>query len=312
MKRGVFETLRRGFENTMANWPLIVIRLVEIVIMIAAMVAAMILIIVPIAASFGITAAMIDTPDELMQALLSKWLLIAYVLAVVLAVLIVLAVLHSFVEAGSARVYVDGERVAGPASGGGRQRFRVFSMERWISGAKEGWWPVFWIYNATYGVAALILLIPLLPTLVFMLIFREEPGAMAITGCLGMAMTLMLMIAVGVVIGIWTNRAIATWAARRGGVRDTLSAAWAGFKTDIGRHVLAAIVIIVVSFAISGFFSSFGLFAAIGEMAADNAPGTLLFTVPLRLLGSILSTAVSAMISAWFLATFTALATERQ
>jgi hypothetical protein len=311
VKRGIGETLKRGFENTLANWPLILLRLAEILVMFAVMFGAVMLIVVPIALSFGVNASILEAPDELAQVLLSKWLLLVYILAIILGVLVLLAALHSFVEAGSARVYVDAERLAGPSNAGGRQRFRVFSMERWISGAKEGWWPVFWIYNATYGLAAMILLIPLLPTLIFMLMFREEPGAMAITGCLGLAMTLMLMIAVGLIVGIWTTRAIATWAARRGGVRDTLSAAWAGFKADIGRHVLVALVILVISFAVSGFFSSFGIFAAFAEMAGKDSPSTLLFTMPLRFVGSLLSTIVSVAISAWFLASFTAIATER-
>jgi len=313
VKRGVFDVLRRGVDNTVANWPLILVRLGETLLFGMIVVLTAIAVVVPFLVSVGIQIADIHTPDDVASAALSmmgKWVLLVWAFVAVLLMLGLFVAIHSFVEAGCARVYVDGERTAGPAVNGLRTRYRAFSMDRWLAGGREGWWVVFWIYNLAWTVGALILLIPLLPTMVLMLVFREQPPVLVATGCIGIAVTVMLMVVVGIVMGMWTSRAITGWAVRRAGARDALAAGWSAIRGDLGRHVLVALAVIVVAFAGSSFFAGFSFFATFGEaMGRHNIFN--FFTFPIRIASSILSSAFSAAVSSWFLAAYAALAVEK-
>jgi hypothetical protein len=312
VKRGVFDTLRRGLDNAVANWALVVIRLLEVIVFLAIAVVGAIAVVVPIIISIGIRFADLDTPESMAGAaelLLQRWALLAWIFLGILFLAVLFVAIHSFVQAGSARVYVDGDRVAGPVREGQRARFHVFSLQRWYAGGAEGWWPVFLLYNIAWGLAGLIMLIPLLPTLTLMILFRESPPALIGTGCIGIIVTLMLMLVVGFVTAMWTTRAVAAWAVRRQGARDALAAGWSAIRGDLARHLLIALAVIVVSMAGSAFFASFSFFAAFGETIGDGAL-FMLITLPLRILGSVLSSVFSAFVAAWYLASYSAIAVE--
>lgn len=312
MKRNVFDVLRRSLDNTIANWGLVVVRLVETLVFVAIIVLAAIAVFVPIAVSIGIELGQIATPEDIESAfvgLMEKWILLVWIFLAICLVTIVFVALHAFVEAGCARVYVDGERAAGPAAEGLRTRFHTFSTRRWLEGAKDGWWTVFWIYNLAWGVAGLLFLIPLLPTLIITLVFRDQPAVAITGGCIGLVVTVLLMIVVGVVTGMWTNRAIADRAVQQMGASAALSGAWRALKADLGRHLLIAVVMIVVTIAGSSFFASFSYFAAFGEIIHKTAIFNIV-TLPLRLIGTILSSIFSAAVASWYLASYAALAVE--
>lgn len=313
VKRGIFDTLRRGLDNAVANWGLIVIRVVEVLLFAAVSVAAALAIVVPLLVSIGITVAGVSGPDDvesLLLSLLGKWVWLIWILIGLSVLLVAFIAVHSFVEAGCARVAVDADRIAGPATDGPRSRYRVFSIQRWLAGGKDGWWTVFWIYNFAWGVAGLILLLPLLPTAVIMFVARETPPAMIATGCIGLALTLMLMIVVGLVTSIWTTRATAEWAIDRSGAVAALSSAWAAIQSDVARHLLIALAVVVIAMAGSSFFASFTYIAAFGEMMHRSAVVNF-FTIPLRLLGMLLNWVFSAFVTSWYLAAYAALAVEK-
>ena len=311
MKRGVIDTLRRGFDNAITNWQLTVVRFVEAIFFAVLVVLSLLAILIPIFVSVGIEVAQIRTPDDVEDALfrfVERWPMLIWIFVGVSVLLLVLVLIHSFVVAGCARVLVDAERAAGPAVQGPRKRYAVFSMDRFFAGAREGWWALFWIYNIAWGVAGLILLIPLLPTAALILVFREEPPAMLATGCIGLVITTLLMIVVGVVTSIWTNRAIADWGVRRAGAMDALRGAWRAFKLDLGRHVLVALGLIVISFTAGGFIGSLSIYASVAERFGDGT--AFLFTVPVRVLVSLINWAVASLIANWFIGAYAALAVE--
>jgi hypothetical protein len=313
MKRGTFDVLRRGIDNIIANWPLILIRLGEMMLFGLMAVVAVFAALAPLLVSVGIEVSRIDTPDDIesaLFALMERWILLVWIFVAICVLLVLFVAIHSFVEAGSARVYVDAERVAGPAMAGPRSRFRTFSMERWLAGAKSGWWPVFWIYNLAWSAAGLILLIPLLPTIAAMLLLRERPPAAAATGCIGLVLTGFLMIFVGAVTGMWVNRSIAEWGAHGHGARESLAAGWGAFRGDLGRHVLIFLAVFVAAMAGSSFFAGFSFLAAFGDAFGGNHGFFNVAMLPLRILGSLLNSAFSAIVSAWYLASYSALATE--
>lgn len=315
MRRGVIDTLRRGLDNTVANWPLILVRLAETVLFIALAIGAVAVIVIPILISAGIDLMNIDHPDEIegvMLALMNRWMMLVWIFVGVSVLLLLFVAIHAFVEAGAARVYVDAEKIAGPAVDGERARYRVFSLERWFAGGRDGWWPVFWIYNVAWGLLGLILLIPLIPTVLLMFAFRESsPPVAALSGCFGILAMLMLLIVGGIATGIWTNRAIAEWAVRRSGAREALAASWQAIRSDFARHLLIALALIVVAFAGSTFFASFSFFAGFAE-AMGSSEIFVLMTLPVRFLASLVSSAFSALITGWYVAAYAALAVEQK
>jgi hypothetical protein len=312
VKRGVFDALRRGADNTIANWPLLLIRLGEMVMFGVLAIVTVIVAFLPILVSLGIELSKLTTAEDLENAglaLMSKWVLLLWVVVAIFALLLVFLVVHAFVEAGSARVYVDAERVAGPLVQGPRSRYRVFSMDRWMAGGRDGWWTVFWIYNIAWAGACVILLIPLLPTIVGMLLFHDKPPAAVVTGCIGLLVTGLLLMVVGMGTGMWINRAVNEWALRQTSARESLSIAWTAVRADLGRHVLIFVAVLVVALAGSSFFATFGFFAAFGEAFGRHGVFNVI-TFPLRILGSLLNTAFSAAVSAWYLAAYSALVAE--
>lgn len=312
MKRGVIDVLRRGLDDTIANWPLILLRIGEAIVFVLIAIAAIFIILVPVAVSLGITAANLDQPEDLenvIAILISKWMLLLWVLLGVSVLLLVFIAVHSFVEAGCARVYVDAERIAGPANEGPRSRFKVFSMDRWMAGGVAGWWTTFWIYNIAWGLVGLIFLIPLIPTAILMFVFREQPAFLIGTGCLGLAVTFLVMLVGALVTNMWTNRAIVDWAAHGTSASPALATAWKAFRSDLGRHLLVAAAALVVTMAGSSFFAGFSLFASFGDAMDPNSAFNMV-TLPLRLLGSFGSTVFSAAVTSWYVASYAALAVE--
>jgi hypothetical protein len=312
MKRGVFDTLRRGLDNLLVNWPLVAIRVGEGVLFGVIAVMAAFAILVPILVSVGIEMAEISTPDDVRSAafsLLEKWPLLIWAFVAIVVMVVVFVAVHAGVESGSARVYVDGDRAAGPATEGERSRFLAFSMERWWAGARQGWWPVFWIYNLAWGVGGLILLIPVLPTLVITLMYRDEPAVSITSGCIGLVLTAMLGIVVAVVTNIWTNRAIADWASLGTGPAKSLSHAWSVLKADLGRHLLLALALIIVALAGSSVFASFSALGTLGQAMHERALLSLV-SIPIRFAGTFLNMIFSAFVSGWALASFSALSVE--
>jgi hypothetical protein len=319
MKRGVFDILRRAADNTLANWPLLLIRVGEMlffgVLLIVAVVATLLNVLLTVGVALSRLTSIEGVQDA--AATLVPWLLEQWILAVWFVVgLLVLAeiftAVHSFVEAGSARVYADAERAAGPATQGPRSRFRSFTTQRWVGGGKEGWWSVFWIYHLAWSLAAAILLIPLSITLVLELLFIQrdnQPLAIGIA-VVGLVLTALLFIPIAVVVGMWVNRAIANTAVRRLSAREALGNAWRALRFDVARHVLVMLAILVVGLAGSAFFSTFSAFGAIGHVLTRQTATFNMVTFPLRMIGSLLSTALSACIAAWYLAAYSGIAVE--
>lgn len=311
MRRGAFEILRRGLDNAIANWQLVALRFGETMLFGFLAVVTAVAMIVPTLVTLGIALSDLKNPEDLLSvatSLMSKWVVLLWIAVAVLMLLVLFVALHAFVEAGRARQLVDGERAAGPGDGP-RSRFTVFSFREWLAHAAAGWWPLFWMYNAAWSAAALILFIPLLPTLILMVLFYERPAIAVSMGCLGLLLTVFLGIVVGVITAMWTTRAVAEWGLRGRTAREALSAGWRAMRADFGRHFLVALAAIVVGLAGSAFFASFSFFASFGEAFGQSGVFNLI-TLPIRLAGSILSSLFSAAVSTWYLASYAALAVE--
>ena len=307
--RNTTDTLRRGFDSTLANWPLIAIRISESILFLGIVIACVIAAIIPLAVSAGMSKfdlPAIDNPDEVPNAiagfLINHWILILYALAIFMLLLILLIAVHSFVEAGNAQVLVDAERTPG---------FQAFNMERWLRGGRGGWWGVFWIYNAAWTVAGIILLVPLLLTIVVMLLVSATGPKIAL-GCFGLAITFLIGIPLAVMTAIWTQKAIAVCIARGLAGRAALGQAWVAIRADFGRHFAVAFLLMAITFGGSMVISMVTAPMSIMSGAAGHgAPLVSLMFAPMRIVSSLLQSIFSAAVGLWFLASFIGMTEER-
>jgi hypothetical protein len=311
MRHGVAEIIRRGFLNTIANWPILLIRVAESIVFVILIVAAIVAVIVPVVVSLGLQNAATGDPADaaayVLGVLADRWAVLVYITAVVTLVIALFVAIHSFVEAGSARVYIDAEQAAGAAPNTPRERFRVFTTERWLAGGRTDWWSVFWIYNIAWGVAGLVLLLPLLALLALMIVAREEPAAVVGLTCFGLAFFFLFFIFVAVLTNIWCQKAIVVCVARTHRTAGALGQAWQDFRSDAGRHIGVALILFLLMVVGSGLFSTFSAIGSFSDSASFNAA-----LMPMQMAGSLANSIVSTIIGAWFLACFAALAVEQR
>jgi hypothetical protein len=309
LKRSITEVIRRGFENVVANWPLILIRLASSIFFIILVVVAVIAAVIPLAMSIGLNkldpASASDPLEFMLDVLARTWPILLYILGIITILLTVIIAIYSFVEAGCARVYVDGELAAAAYPLPVRQHLKSFTAERWLSGGRNHWWPVFWIYNIAWGVAMLVLLLPALAVLALIFILRESPGGMAVAGCMGLVVIFLVFFLVAIVTNAWCLKAIIVSVARNLGAMESLRVAWREFRTDAGRHIAVVLILFVLMFVGAMVFSSVSAFSNIDDSATFQ-----LMTLPLQLTSSLLNSIFSAFMTGWFLASFAALTTE--
>jgi hypothetical protein len=314
VKRSATDVLRRGFDNMVANWPLLVLRVAEGVLFVGLAIASVIALVIPLFVSAGLShfdPGQID-PNKLGQILVSlivdHWLWVLYILFGLTVVLTLFIALHSAVEAGSAQVYLDGENAAAISRSVGRERFAVFSMDRWLEGVKRGWWATFWIYNIAWSVAALIIMLPLLLASLLILVTGTGVGAIVV-GCLALLVTLLLAVVVSIITNLWVQKAIVISVARLHGAMEALRESWQEATGDFARQFGVAFLLVLISVAGAAMIGTMSAGLSIG---GSHSISWQLVTSPIRIIVSLINTAYSAAMAGWFLACFTSLTVERR
>lgn len=312
MKRNTTEILRRGFDTTVANWPLILVRIAESVLFLFIIVGSVVAAIVPIAVTAGVShfrmGDQAPSPDVIASFIVRYAMLIVYVLLIIAVLLLVLMAIHSFVEAGCAKVYIDAERMVGNVAPANRDRLRAFTVDRWFAGGRGSWWSVFWIYNIAWSIGGLIILIPLLLTLVFMIVVGGTGPRLAV-GCAGMALSFLVMIPIAVVMSLWTQKAIAIAVGRSAGAASALRLAWDEIGSDAGRHIVVAVIVILVSFGGAMLISMISMPMSIARM---HQPLAGLAFAPAQIGLSFVQSIFTSAVGLWFLACYVALTEERK
>ena len=288
MKRNAADVLRRGFEITVANWPLLLIRITEHILFFILAIASVVAIVVPIAVSAGLGHFEID-PDNpngaagiIAQALIEHWPLLVFILAIITVVLIVFVAMHSFVQAGSAEIYLAND----------------FTVDRFMTGGKRGWGPVFWIYNIAWLYAGVVLLMPLLPV-PFIIYLIGESMAAIVVGCLLLVIWGFFAALVGLATVLWTMKAAVVAMTRNLPARESLKEARRLIRLEPGAHFAVGFIMLVIWFGGSAVIGMFSGFASIG-----HATPFAIFTAPVHLLLSLLNAIFSAGVESWFLASF--------
>lgn len=307
MKRSAFDVIRRGFDNALANWPLILLRLGEAAVFIGIVVASIFAAVIPILVSAGMRNFDFGRPDSVAEffgtLVIEHWILIVYLFVLFFVLFGVLTAIHSFVEAGCARVYVDAERAAD---------LRAFDAGRWFRGGAAGWWRLFWIYNLAWSVGCLVLLVPLVITIAGLLVIDQSAGKVAI-GCSGLGFTALIAIPTFILISIWVNKAIAVCVGRAIGAVESLRVARRDMRLDFGRHLGVGLVMIIIGIMAGAVVSGVSFPFNLGGPRHGGDFGALLplLFAPMQIVGSLIQAALSAAVSSWTLASFVALAEER-
>lgn len=312
MKRNTTDVLRRGFDNTLANWQLIGIRIAENFLFLLLIIVSIVAAVVPIAVAAGLTTfdpgSSSDPGEAMLMIFVQHWPLILYILVIVTVVLGLLIAIHSFVDAGCAKVFVDGERAAARASVAGRAAFSAFNIDRWLQGGRASWWSVFWIYNLAWGVAGVIMLLPLMATLAGILAVTEN-SARIVMACGGLVFTVLVVVPVAIVTAIWTQKAIVVAVSRAAAAREALRASWREMRADFSRHFAVAFILFAITIGGSAMISLFGAPMQFGKVL--QSPYLGLAFAPVQVISSFAQAIFSAAIGLWMLASFVALTEER-
>ncbi|MGZ7041089.1 MAG: hypothetical protein ACXVH7_04780 [Thermoanaerobaculia bacterium] len=305
----VTDVLRRGLDSVLANWQLLLMRLAESILFAGIAVASVIAIIIPVVVSAGLSKfdfSNVDDPEELARSILfDHWLIITYVLAGICAILIVFIALHSFVQGGAAEVFVTAERQAGDETVP-RKQLEAFTMDRWLRGGARTWWSIFWIYNAAWTVAALIMLAPIVAIGALVILTRGNPAGIII-GCLCLVLTLFVVLIVGVAASIWTQKAIVVVVSGAAGAATALGEGWRQARRDFSRHFAVTFVIFVIAIGSAGLLAMISVGSGMGGRSA----GAQFLFLPIRLGVSFVNSFLSAIIGNWLLASFAALSISR-
>lgn len=291
MKRNAADVIRRGFEITVSNWPLLLFRIAEHIVIGLMAIAAILAIIVPIAVSAGLGRFDFSNVDAdnangianiIAAALVEHWMLFVFILLVVTVVLIVFVAIHSFVQAGCTEVYADGQ----------------FTMDRFLAGGRRGWSPVFWIYNIAWLYAGVVLLVPIVPIPFILYLTGGSTGAM-VAGCLLLVIWAFFAVLVCLATALWTMKGIVISIMRHLPAREALAVARREIRADPGSHLVIAFIMMVIWI---GGASVIGMFS--GVMSIGHATPLAIITAPTHVFLSLLNAIFSAGVESWFLATF--------
>ncbi len=315
MTRTLTDVLRRGILSTLANWPVILTRVAESLVLFGAVVVAIIGCVVPLLVSAGIGAWELPaTPKnawEMMARIFAQHAaLFAYLFLFILAIGLVMVVVHAFVSAGVTRIFVDAERAAPDTPELRREQFAAFTLERWSEGGRAAWLRLFWIYNGTWGLYGLILLGPTLLVALLMsaAIGAENTAAIVAASCGGLVLLVGIAVLVGVVISIWTQKAVVVCVARDVSAAEALRSGWAEVRADFLRHFLVYLLITVVatgaSSVLSSAFAPFTFGARVNNIVA-------LLTGPLQIVSFAVQMAIGNAVASWLIACYAAMTEER-
>jgi hypothetical protein len=311
LKRNVTDVLRRGFDSTVANWPVIALRIAESLVFAAIIIASVIAAVIPAVVAAGLAkddiANSSDPASFVASWLIDHVMLFVWIFLLGFLILGVLIAIHSFVEGGSTQIYVDGERAAARRNSSARDAFGAFSIDRWLAGGAASWWRIFWLYNLAWSVGLVFVLVPLIITMIGMLAVSDTT-ARVVVGCAGVALAVLILIPVGIVTSIWCTKAITICVARALPAREALRLGWREFRTDLGRHLAVALILFVISMAVSSLVSVFSVPMSITE---HRIPTMALMFAPIRLVTGVVQGIVGAAIGSCLLACFVSMTEER-
>jgi hypothetical protein len=311
LKRSLPDVLRRGLDSTIANWPVIALRIAENIVLIGVVIVSIIVAIVPAIVAAGLSKDEImkssDPPAAIVGWVIGHLMLFVWMFALAFIVFGVILAIHAFVEGGVTQIFVDAERNAKRLPAPGRDAFGAFSVDRFLAGGAASWWRIFWLYNWAWSIGLLFVLVPLMLTIAGIVLVSDTTGRIVI-GCAGLALAILVLIPVAVIVSIWCMKAITICVSRSLLARESLRVAWRAVREDLGRHVAVAVIAFVVSMALNSVVSAFSIPMTITQ---HQMPSMALIFTPVRLASGFIQSIVSAAVGSWLMACFVSMTEER-
>lgn len=299
MVDNAFTVLRRGFESAFANWPLLLVRFCEGLLIVGVVIAGVAgsLLALGLSLDFSGVEKWAEHPEQAAEWLLANVGLFVAFMIVLALIGGVAFLIHAYVQAGVTATFVRFERL--PQRWSWREGWNRFSLGSVIESAARYGWRVFLIYNIVWGVAGLVILIPLAVLLAVVLAIGEAATAIVLT-CLGLVVIVLLSIIVGIVAGAWSQVAITVALAVDAGSVESSSRAGDVIRARLGSVVLVMVAIFAVSLGLSSLMSTMNL----AFMAGKQAPGGEYWVVPFEIVLAFVNAAATSLVGLWMAASF--------
>lgn len=305
--RSISVLLQRGFDNAVANWPLMLIGIATQVAMILLFIALLVAVLIPgviigISIDFGDFEA--NPASFFEEIILAHPFFIIYVLLGIGVILIPVMMVFSFAEGAKFGVLRDGERARG--EGGARSAMRMFDPSQWFAWGRRTWWPAFWIYNIIWGVALGVLLavgLVFAVIAVAMAVGGGEAGAggAAAIGCLAVIVLVPIMILAAVLTNMVSQIAMSLLVRDGEGAVATIRNAMSFIRRHPGYSIGVTLITLVVAFAVGGAFGGIGV---IINMGGEMNESLLLMMLPIQIIFTLIQSAVTIAVQTWVSAVF--------
>jgi len=270
------------------------------IILIAAIAAAGPVIASGVAGGFNLSAE--DPAEYMRRYLFAHPILVAYLLLLIsIASLAALAV-HSWIEAGSFGVYLEGESRSARAAAFEPDPFTVFTIDLWVSLARRFWWSFFILYNVIWGIYLIIILIPLIGVATLVLMTGASQGGM-VAGCAVLVIWAIMAVFGSLITQAWSQLSLALMVARSMTVGASLRAGWSLLWRKLGDVLVSVVVILGISLLMGIIAAAF----FVGIDILDDMPGGGLVIFPFQMIISFTQAFFSLFLSGWITAAFVAI-----
>lgn len=296
-----FDLLRRAFESTMANWPLVLMRLAEVMVLVMLVAGAVVVSLVPLIFAGASLADQPygDTPEDFVRWLTSSWPLFAVIFIGLTIVVLAAVAIHSFVQAAVAGVLLEADRAAGTEMLAPRPAFRVFTAQKFLEYGRRHWWVTFLIYNVVWGVAGLIMILPAIPALLAAWHWRNSE-AIFVAGCIGAVATLSVAFVCSIVAWIVSNIAIIAAVNRDLDTSTAIAESWRVIRAAFLEILVVVVALQAISMAVAMLF----VMMHMSISAISMIPFAGLITIPFQIGASVFQNAVSLFVGIWMTAAF--------
>ena len=292
---------RRGLENLIGNWQLILIAAAESLLI-------FLFVIFPIGVWGYRKWQVAEDAEAFAESVLRIYLdvfenpvILIGIFVLVLVIGTIALVIHSMVMAGIVRIYLAGEREMGDrARIDYDPRPSTFDLGVWWAGAKSNWFDIFLIYNLVWGISGLLILLPLLP-LLFLAFTANDEQRLLITLTAGGCAWALLTLVIVFLSRAWANLAIAR------SVMDDLGVmAAARSSIDIiTRQPVTTLTLIFLMVLIS---LGAGAGGSVVSYSTEAIPAVVAISGLLALVSGLINVFISAAAALWMVASFVAMA----
>lgn len=305
--RPISALLQRGFDNAVANWPLMLISIAAQVAMIALFFGLFLLFLIPgvmIGVSLDWNDMGADPASFFETLILEHPFFVVYILVAIGIILIPVMFVYAFAEGAKYGVLHEGEVSRG--AGGSRNGMRVFEPGKWLQWGRRTWWPAFWVLNIIWAIAFLVILFVMvffggLAFLVAMSGGEGGAGGAAAIGCMALLVLIPVFIFTAVVTNMVSQIAMSLLVRDGRGAVATLRAAMGFIRRHPGYSVGVTLLTIVVAFAIGGAFGGVGF---VIQMGGEINESLLVMMLPLQIVFTLIQTAVTVVVQTWISAVF--------